>query len=146
MTGSATPGGLAVTASSTNSFLLPVNGLPNLSIPNTSCPGDTSAPGSPCVVNDYPTTLNYGRTEQATTMTDAEALLTNGAGHQIGLSGSLLLASPATTGILTPYDFRLTKTNTGVWNISTYDTAFGYSNFLKLTDVSQSLDLNGQCC
>lgn len=142
MTGSTTLGGVALpTTGSIGPLVLQANGAPDLGLPDTSCPG---AYGSPCVVNNYPDTLNYGRTEQATTMTTAEALTSGGAGHQIGLSGSILLTSPGTTGTLSPYDFRLTKSGASTWYLSTYDTAFGYSNWLKLINVTQSVDINDQ--
>lgn len=147
MTGLTTPGGVALSPTgSTGPLLLPVNGAPNLALPNTSCPGDLSGPGSPCVVNNYPTVLDYGRTDQATTMTTAEALTSNGGGHQIGLSGAILLTSVNTnTGLqnLRPYDFRLTKSSNN-WFISTYDNGFGYNNWFKLVNATQSVDLNDQ--
>jgi hypothetical protein len=60
---------------------------------------------------------------------------------QIGLSGAWRINGPG--GVLTPYDFRLIKT-AGTWNISTFDTAFSFQNFLKLTNVSESLNGNGE--
>ena len=87
----------------------------------------------PCYSCDPAT---YGRTLQATTMDTSDTSV-----GQVGLSGAWRLNSPY--GVLTPYDFSLTKTN-GVWNIQTYDSAFGYNDFLTLTDVSESLDLNGR--
>jgi len=88
--------------------------------------------------NSYPAAGPYGRTEQATTV-DAG----NTSVGQIGLSGAWLLTSQGGSGILTPYDFSLVKTGS-TWNIKTYDTGFGYQNFLKLTNVSESLSSNGE--
>ena len=86
----------------------------------------------------YPSAGTYGRTVQATSM-DAS----NTSSGQIGLSGGWLLVSPGGSGVLTPYDFSLTKTGS-TWNIRTFDTAFSFQNFLKLTNVSESLNGSGQ--
>lgn len=88
--------------------------------------------------NSYPAIGPYGRTEQATTM-DAS----NTSAGQIGLSGAWLLTSAGGSGALTPYDFRVQKT-AGIWNIVTFDTGFQSQNFLKLTDVSESVNGNGE--
>ena len=79
---------------------------------------------------------SFGRTLQATTMDTSDTSV-----GQIGLSGAWRLNSPY--GVLTPYDFSLAKTN-GTWNIRTYDSSYLYQDFLTLTDVSESLDLNGR--
>jgi hypothetical protein len=86
----------------------------------------------------YPSAGTYGRTVQATTM-DAS----NTSSGQIGLSGGWLLTSPGGSGILTPYDFSLTKTGS-TWNIRTFDNAFGSQNFLTLANVVESLNGNGE--
>jgi len=88
--------------------------------------------------NSYPTAGTYGRTEQATTM-DAG----NTSVGQIGLSGAWLLTSAGGSGVLAPYDFSVVKT-AGVWNIKTFDNGFSTQNFLKLTDVSESVNGNGE--
>jgi len=88
--------------------------------------------------NSYPTAGTYGRTEQATTM-DAG----NTSVGQIGLSGAWLLTSAGGSGVLAPYDFSVVKT-AGVWNIKTFDNGFSTQNFLKLTDVSESVNSNGE--
>ncbi len=80
--------------------------------------------------------LSFGRTLQATTMDSEDTSV-----GQIGLSGAWRLNSPY--GVLTPYDFSLAKTN-GVWNIRTYDSSYLYQDFMTLTDVSESFDLNGR--
>ncbi|MDO9161430.1 MAG: hypothetical protein Q8N35_02430 [Methylococcaceae bacterium] len=88
--------------------------------------------------NSYPTAGTYGRTEQATTM-DAS----NTSVGQIGLSGAWLLTSAGGSGILAPYDFSLVKT-AGIWNIRSFDNGFSTQNFLKLTDVTESVNSNGE--
>ncbi len=79
---------------------------------------------------------SYGRTLQATTL-DTNDTSTG----QIGLSGAWRLNSAL--GMLTPYDFSLSK-STGNWIISTYDSAFKYQEFIKLTDVSESFNAKGE--
>jgi len=88
------------------------------------------------LTNTYPTAGAYGRTEQATDM-DA----TNTSAGQIGLSGAMRINGLG--GVLAPYDFRLVKTGND-WNISTYDNAFGYNDFLKLTNVHESVGGAGE--
>ena len=78
----------------------------------------------------------YGRSLQATTMDNS-----NTASGQIGLSGAWRINS--LLGIATPYDFSLSKTS-GTWNIQTFDTGFQSQNFLKLVNVSESLNANGE--
>lgn len=112
----ATTGGTNLALSGSTAMLFPVN----TNLVTTACP----ACGP------------YGRTLQATTM-DAS----NTSAGQIGLSGAWRINGPG--GVLTPYDFRLIKT-AGTWNISTFDTAFGYQNFLTLANVSESLNGNGE--
>jgi len=85
--------------------------------------------------NIYNSAGAYGRTEQATTMDVSDTSI-----GQIGLSGAMRINGPG--GLLTPYDLRLVSTN-GTWNISTYDNAFGYNDFLTLTSVSESI-VNGE--
>jgi len=87
--------------------------------------------------NIYNSAGAYGRTEQATTM-DVSDTSTG----QIGLSGAMRINGPG--GLLTPYDFSLTKTAGGVWNIATYDNAFGYNDFLTLTSISESVNGEGE--
>ncbi len=111
-----TPGGTPLALTGDTAMLFPVN----TNITTTACPG--CGP--------------YGRTLQATTM-DAG----NTSSGQIGLSGAWRINGPG--GVLTPYDFSLTKT-AGTWNIRTYDTAFGYQNFLKLINVSESVNGSGE--
>lgn len=110
------PGGISLSPTGPTAMLFPVN-------TNTT-------------TISYPSAGTYGRTVQATTMDTG-----NTASGQIGLSGGWLFNGPG--GVLTPYDFRLVKTS-GTWNISTYDTAFSYQNFLTLTNVSESVNANGQ--
>jgi len=88
------------------------------------------------LTNTYPMAGAYGRTEQATDM-DA----TNTSAGQIGLSGAMRINGPG--GVLAPYDFRLVKT-ANVWNISTFDNAFSYNDFLKLTNVHESVNGTGE--
>ncbi len=118
ITGTTTGGTTLPTTGSTGSLLFPVNtnGI------TTACP--TCGP--------------YGRTLQATTM-DAG----NTSVGQIGLSGALRLNNTANSGLVTPYDFSLVKT-VGTWNIVTFDTAFNSQNFMKLTNVIESVNANGQ--
>jgi len=84
----------------------------------------------------YPSAGAYGRTVQATDMDVSDTTA-----GQIGLSGAMRINGPG--GVLTPYDLRLEK-NSGTWNISTYDNAFGYNDFLTLTSVSESIDGSGE--
>lgn len=111
-----------------------------------SAPGGLTLPttGSTAMnfaVNTTPTTLSYpsagtyGRTVQATTMELSDGIQSS---EQIGLSGGWLLSSAGGSGVLSPYDFNLKKTGS-TWNIQTYDNAFGFQNFLKLTDVTESI-------
>jgi len=81
-------------------------------------------------------TIGSGRTEQETTM-DASDTSTG----QIGLSGAMRINGPG--GLLVPYDFRLTNTS-GTWNIATFDAGFGYNDFLKLTNVNESVNEAGE--
>lgn len=90
--------------------------------------------------NSFPAAGPSGRTEQATTM-DTNVGTSTG---QIGLSGAWLLSSPGTSGVLTPYDFNLKKNSSGVWNIQTFDTVFGFQNFLKLINVTESINGGGE--
>lgn len=107
-----------------------------VTLPTTGSTAMAFSVNTNAVTNSYPSAGSYGRTEQATTM-DAG----NTSVGQIGLSGAWRINGPG--GVLTPYDFRLVKT-AGTWNISTYDTAFGYQNFLKLTGASESVNGNGE--
>ena len=87
----------------------------------------------------YPSAGARGRTVQATTMDASDT-----SSGQIGLSGAWLLSSPpAYSAYLSPYDFSLVKTG-GTWDIRTYDTSYGYNNFLELANVSESLNGNGE--
>lgn len=113
---SSTGGGTLITATGDTAMLFPVN-------TNTT-------------TNSYPASGPYGRTEQATTM-DAG----NTSAGQIGLSGAWVLNGQP-SGFLSPYDFSLVK-SAGTWNIRTFDTGFGYQNFLKLTNVSESVNGSG---
>ncbi len=66
---------------------------------------------------------------------------------QIGLSGAFLLdPDPTNTAYagsyLTAYDFRVVD-NSGQWFIQSYDKYFGYTDFLQLVNVTQSVDANG---
>ncbi len=117
-----TTGGTTINVNGSTSMLFPVNS-------NTT----TLELTSPCTTC---TPKSYGRTLQATTM-DAS----NTSVGQIGLSGAWRLNSPY--GVLTPYDFSLSKT-AGNWAISTYDSAYKYQEFLKLTNVSETLNANGE--
>jgi len=117
ITGS-TAGGVTLPTTGNFSMLFPVN----TNQTTTACPACGPS----------------GRTLQATTM-DASNTSTG----QIGLSGAWLLDNVSHTGTTTPYDFSLVKT-AGVWNIRTYDTTFMYQNFLTLTNVSESLNGNGE--
>lgn len=120
-----TPNGTAISHTGSTAMSFPVN---------------TNTTTIVCVPGPAPADCGtYGRTLQAT---DMDASNTSAAGKQIGLSGAWLLTSPGGSGVLTPYDFSLTKT-AGTWNIRSYDNAFGYQNFLKLTSVSESVDING---
>ncbi len=117
-----------ITAATTGGTTLATTGNTAMSFPvNTNT-----------TTNSYTASGPYGRTEQATTM-DAG----NTSAGQIGLSGAWLLTSPGGSGVLTPYDFKVQKT-AGTWNIATFDTGFGSQNFLKLTNVSESLNGSGQ--
>jgi hypothetical protein len=114
-----TPGGTTLpTTGSTGPLLFSVN----TNLTTTACPSCGT----------------YGRTLQATTMDTSNTSI-----GQIGLSGALRLNNTVGNGLVTPYDFSLVKT-AGVWNIQTFDTAFQTQNFMKLTNVSESLDSNGQ--
>ncbi len=86
----------------------------------------------------HPASGTFGRTEQATSMDSGNTSV-----GQIGLSGALRLNNATATGLVTPYDFSLLKT-AGIWNIRTYDTAFGYQNIWKLDNVSESLNVSGE--
>ena len=114
---SSTAGGTTLSTTGTTAMLFPVN-------TNTT-------------TNSYPASGPYGRTEQATTM-DAS----NTSAGQIGLSGAWALNGQP-SGFLSPYDFSLVKT-AGIWNIRTFDTGFSTQNFLKLTNISESLNGNGE--
>ncbi len=85
---------------------------------------------------DYPAAGAYGRSVQATTMDTADTSV-----GQIGLSGAWRINGQG--GVLTPYDFRLMKT-AGIWKISSYDNAFGYVDFLQLSNVNESLNASGE--
>lgn len=104
-----------------------------LALPTTGSTAMNFAVNTNNTTNSYPAAGPYGRTEQATTMDS-----TNTSVGQIGLSGAFLLTSAGGSGALTPYDFNLKKT-AGTWNLQSYDTAFGFNNFLKLTDVTESI-------
>ncbi len=109
----ATSGGTTLSLIGNTAMLFPVN----TNLVTTVCAGPGCGP--------------YGRTMQATDMDASNTSI-----GQIGLSGAWRINGPG--GVLTPYDFRLIKT-AGLWNISTYDTAFGFQNFLKLTDVAETI-------
>ena len=79
---------------------------------------------------------DWGRSLQATTM---DAIDTSSG--QIGLSGAWLINSQL--GAATPYDFNLSKTS-GTWFIKTFDTGFQFQNFMKLVNVSETLNANGE--
>lgn len=81
---------------------------------------------------------SFGRTLQATTM-DAGDTSTG----QIGLSGAMRMMLGMNMGYLMPYDLHVQK-DAGVWNIYTYDSSFGYQDFLTMQNVSESLDSFGQ--
>lgn len=117
-----TSGGTTLNLNGSTAMLFPVNS-------NTI----TSELTSPCILC---TPKSYGRTLQATTMDTGDTAV-----GQIGLSGAWRLNSPY--GVLTPYDFSLSKT-AGSWAISTYDSAYKYQEFLKLTHVSETLNTNGE--
>lgn len=106
-----------------------------LTLPTTGSTAMNFAVNSNAITNSYPLSGPYGRTEQATTMELSDGIQSS---EQIGLSGGWLLTSPGGSGTLTPYDFNLKKT-AGTWNIQTYDNAFSFQNFLKLTDVTESI-------
>jgi hypothetical protein len=114
----ATSGGTTLSLIGNTAMLFPVN----TNLVTTVCAGPGCGP--------------YGRTMQATDMDASNTSI-----GQIGLSGAWRINGPG--GVLTPYDFRLVKT-AGTWNISTFDNAFSYLNFLKLTNVSESLNGNGE--
>ena len=124
--------------SSYNTTGISVTTAPGTVLPTTGSTSMLFPVNSNGTTISYPSAGTYGRTVQATTM-DANDTSTG----QIGLSGAWLLTSPGGSGALTPYDFSLTKT-AGTWNIRTFDTAFGTQNFLKLTNVSESLGVSGQ--
>jgi len=107
-----------------------------LTLPTTGVTAMAFPVNTNTVTVSNPSAGAYGRTLQATTM-DASDTSTG----QIGLSGAWRIMGPG--GMLTPYDFRLVKT-AGTWNIGTFDTVFNYQNFLQLTNVSESLNANGQ--
>ena len=117
-----TTGGEAINSNGSTTMYFPVNS-------NTT----TTELTSPCLSCDP---KSYGRTAQATTMDTADT-----SSGQIGLSGAWRLNSPL--GALMPYDFTLTKTS-GYWAISTYDSAFKSQEFLKLTDVSETVNTKGE--
>ena len=106
-----------------------------LTLPTTGSTAMNFAVNTNITTNSYPSAGPYGRTEQATTMELSDGIQSS---EQIGLSGGWLLTSPGGSGVLTPYDFNLKKT-AGTWNIQTYDNAFSFQNFLKLTDVTESI-------
>ena len=117
-----------ITASTAGGLTLPTTGNTAMDFPvNTNA-----------TTISYPSSGTYGRTEQATTMDANDTSI-----GQIGLSGAFLLTSVGGSGVLTPYDFNLKKT-AGVWNIQTYDNAFSYQNFLNLTDISETVNGNGE--
>lgn len=123
---------------SDNNLGITVNAAGGVTLPTTGnfamlFPVNTNETTTAC-----PACGPYGRTLQATTM-DAS----NTAAGQIGLSGAWLVDNAGHTGTVTPYDFSLVKT-AGAWNIRTYDTIFTYQNFLTLTNVSESLNSNGE--
>lgn len=117
-----TTGGTDIGLEGLTSMLFPVN--------TNTITVELTPPCAACFPN------SYGRTLQATTMDTSDTSV-----GQIGLSGAWRLNSPY--GILTPYDFSLAKTD-GTWNIRTYDSSYEYQDFMTLTDVSESLDLNGK--
>lgn len=117
-----TSGGATLNVNGSTAMLFPVNG--NTSTIELTAPCPTCTPKS------------FGRTLQATTMDAGDTSV-----GQIGLSGAWRLNSPY--GKLTPYDFSLSKT-AGNWAISTYDSSYKYQEFLKLTNVSETLNANGQ--
>lgn len=116
-----TTGGTSIAAEGPTATLFPVN--------TNSTTVELTPPCSSCDPN------SFGRTLQATTMDTSDTST-----GQIGLSGAWRLNSPY--GVLTPYDFSLAKT-AGIWNIRTYDSSYGYQDFMTLSNVSESLDLNG---
>ena len=105
-----------------------------LTLPTTGSTSMNFAVNSNTTTISYPSAGPYGRTQQATTMDTSVGTSTG----QIGLSGGWLLTSAGGSGVLSPYDFKVQKTGS-TWNIVTYDNAFGYQNFLKMTDVSESI-------
>ena len=106
-----------------------------LTLPTTGSTAMNFAVNTNSTTISYPLAGTYGRTVQATTMELNDGIQSS---EQIGLSGGWLLVSPGGSGALTPYDFNLKKT-AGTWNIQTYDNGFSFQNFLKLTDVTESI-------
>ncbi len=113
-----TTGGTALSLTGSTAMLFPVNG----NLTTTYC----NSCGS------------YGRSLQATTMDAGDTSV-----GQIGLSGGWRMNNASYASVATPYDFHLVKTS-GVWTIKTYDTIFTYQPFLTLTNVSESLNSNGE--
>lgn len=107
-----------------------------LALPTTGSTAMNFAVNTNSTTISYPAAGTYGRTVQATTMELSDGIQSS---EQIGLSGGWLLTSPGGSGVLAPYDFNLKKNSSGVWNIQTYDNAFSFQNFLKLTDVTESI-------
>lgn len=116
---------LGITGTTTGGTTLALNGDTSMLFPVNTNTTTTACPACG----------PYGRTLQATTM-DAG----NTSSGQIGLSGAWRINGPG--GVLTPYDFSLTK-SAGTWNIRTFDTTFGYQPFLTLANVVESVNGNG---
>lgn len=113
----ATLGGTALSTSGATALLFPVNANTSSAVLSTS---------------------GYGRLQQATTM-DAG----NTSAGQIGLSGALRMRDPGLTTYLAPFDLAVSKT-AGQWKITSYDTGFGTVGLFTLTNVSESLNGNGE--
>jgi hypothetical protein len=108
---------------------------------NGSTPGGTTSTSNMLFsVNTNSSTISYAavnRTLQKTTMDSNDASV-----GQIGLSGALTMFHPS-LGNLAPYDFSLQKYS-GTWNLVTHDQSFQGTTFFQLTNVSESVDVNGQ--
>lgn len=124
-------GGTTLSSSGTNTQNLAVNSNLTTSVSLAPCtlPSCNPVPG-----------VHYGRTLQATTMDNSEALLANGNGKQIGLNGSYRMKETSNTPTyLVNSDLSLRKYGTE-WNILSYDSGFNYANMFRLGNVSESLD------
>jgi hypothetical protein len=112
-----TTGGTALSTTGSTALLFPVNTNTVTQVLNAVVPG---------------------RTLQATTM-DAS----NTAVGQIGLSGGMRLRDPGLSTYLAPYDLSVKKI-AGTWNIQTFDAQFNYASIFALSNVSESLNGNGE--